>query len=719
MDNTASVASTEVTTPVTDSTSTPVTQSRSLSLDKVVDKTGPVAVGETLSYTVTATNTGNTTQTNVVVTDSLLSTSPKTCATLAPGATCVLSGTYVVQTADADQGTVDNTASVASSEQRSSISASTTTPVRQATGLILVKTGVLSRDGRAINYSFTVRNTGAAALTNVTISDAKVAVQGGPIARLEPGAEDSTTFTANYLVNQDDVDAGYVTNDATVSGTPPTGPPVTATSTVTTNIEQKPAMALVKSGSANADGTITYRFAVKNTSNVMLKNITITDPKVAVKGGPIASLAPGEEDATIFSAVYTVTAADIKAGKVDNQALGNAETTDGSKMTVRSGTKLDNEDVTVVSVSKLIDQVAGKLTDRIVKDLRRTLNMETTRFSSFSQAGADALRLRGSCAGRERQRLHGDLNAEYNPTGMVLNADVSGRQDLSDCGDEVRYAIDADIAAYRNSDSTSAEASVTLLRETFINENTLLGMFAGAYLTQPQLEGKKDMMGAGLHAGLYASHEFDTALMLDGYAAASSGRHAFDYGFQADQTIYAKGNYDYAAGYLGLGLSREVEESRFLVTPRAGVDAAFALPIVQDLDLSQGNIRESSTLSLPDIGHARATLETKFEPMMNISAEPHSAWAVIPSGFCQFDFGHNDKLYCGAGLGLEFSYYDPLRDTELQVKAEGEASPDHYVALLSLRYAWYFDDGQGASEVFVNLDQSGAPTGGYEFSWKF
>jgi len=213
--------------------------------------------------------------------------------------------------------------------------------------LVLVKNGILdmtvvSPGGQAdvgdkINYTFTVTNTGNVTLTNVTLTDLKVSISGGPIASLAAGATDASTFTGSYILTQDDIDAGKVDNTATVTGTPPTGPDVTNQSSKTVNIAQSPGIDVLKSGllditfaapngQANAGDKINYTFIVTNTGNVTLTNITLADLKVTVSGGPIASLAPGASDSLTFTGSYILTQTDIDAGKVDNTATATGTT---------------------------------------------------------------------------------------------------------------------------------------------------------------------------------------------------------------------------------------------------------------------------------------------------------------------------------------------------------------------------------------------------------
>ena len=141
--NTASAESDEVTTPVTDTVTTPVVPAapaldivKSAPTNADEDGSTTVSIGDTLTYTITVTNTGNIDQTNVVVTDNLIAPSTNTCAAVAVGATCTLTGDYTVTMAD--EGTdIVNTASAESDE--------VTTPV---TDTCLLYTSPSPRDQR-------------------------------------------------------------------------------------------------------------------------------------------------------------------------------------------------------------------------------------------------------------------------------------------------------------------------------------------------------------------------------------------------------------------------------------------------------------------------------------------------------------------------------------------------------------------------------------------
>lgn len=249
--------------------------------------------------------------------------------------------------------------------------------------IALVKTADTSalsspaQPGEIITYGFAITNTGDVTLSNVTLTDILPGIQitGGPIPSLAPGDTDSATFTATYAITQADINTGSVTNSATTTGTDPDGTDVTDDSGTTitddtplvTPLGQGPSIALVKTGDTSAfsappapGDVITYQFAITNTGNVTLSNVTITDtlPGIQISGNPIASLAPGATDATTITATFAIDQADISAGQVDNTATVTGTPPTGPDVT-------DTDDVTVpitqtpaITLDKVVDTSA-------------------------------------------------------------------------------------------------------------------------------------------------------------------------------------------------------------------------------------------------------------------------------------------------------------------------------------------------------------------------
>ena len=71
--------------------------------------------------------------------------------------------------------------------------------------------------GDTLTFTFAVTNTGNVALRIDMIDDPTATVAGGPVT-IAPGQTDSTTFTATYLLDDDDMRRGYVQNSARVTG---------------------------------------------------------------------------------------------------------------------------------------------------------------------------------------------------------------------------------------------------------------------------------------------------------------------------------------------------------------------------------------------------------------------------------------------------------------------------------------------------------------------
>lgn len=331
-------------------------------------------IGETLEYTFTVVNTGNVTLTNIEVTDEKVDVKNSPIASLAPGnSDSSVKGTYEVKQEDIDAGEVANSAtSRASDPHGDPVDAEssppggtpgemTKTPLDQNSDMDLQKEaehqdadndGVIDV-GETILYTFTVKNTGNVTLTDVTVEDEKVDVEGGPLASLEPGAEDAETFKSSYVVTQEDADAGTIENvaegkakdpkgeDVVVQSHSPGGVPGTPTEL---DIPSVPGLSFTKSASFDpADDTngngfpdageiVRYVFDIKNTGNVTLSNITVEDPNAETGTIPISSLASGENDAETISGKHVLTQEEVNAGEVVNQATARGETPQGTSV---------------------------------------------------------------------------------------------------------------------------------------------------------------------------------------------------------------------------------------------------------------------------------------------------------------------------------------------------------------------------------------------------
>ncbi len=290
-----------------------------------------------MTYSYLVTNSGNVTLTSIAVTDPLPGLSAVTCNTTAllPGASTSCTATYSTTQADVDRGSVTNTGTAHGTPPSGppvSADSVVTVPAVQVPGINLVKTAEpesFSAAGTTITYSYTVTNTGNVTLDPVVVTDPMTGLSGiaCPFTPLAPGAEE--TCTATYVTVQSDVDNGSITNTGTATGTPPTGPVVTAASTETIDAVQQPAIGLGKTASVPSFGApgvvITYSYLVTNSGNTTLTSIAVIDPMpgLSAVSCPDASLEPG--DTETCTATYTTTQADVDRGSITNTGTVTAE----------------------------------------------------------------------------------------------------------------------------------------------------------------------------------------------------------------------------------------------------------------------------------------------------------------------------------------------------------------------------------------------------------
>ncbi len=369
--NTANVTTEETgSTIVTDTAITPVDATLLLELDKqgtYVDDNGNgiTDIGDIITYTFTVTNAGNRTLNNVSITDlnaGVTLSGASINLSVGESNTDNFTGQYSITQADIDAGFFENTA-FATSDEVNSDNDSANVPLNQTFGIALTKndsfdigTDGIVNAGDIITYDFTITNTGNTTLQNIQVVDnvAGVVLSGNPIAQLGPGEVNISTFTATYAITQTDVDNQQFSNQAqaralapdgltvvedNASDDPETADPDDPTITTTPN---NASIVLLKTGvfndengdaTAQAGETVSYLFSVTNTGNATLSNIDISDPLVAVNGGPLASLAPGATDTSTFTATYVLTAADVNNDFIFNQATVSGLDPDGNIVT--------------------------------------------------------------------------------------------------------------------------------------------------------------------------------------------------------------------------------------------------------------------------------------------------------------------------------------------------------------------------------------------------
>jgi len=285
------------------------------------------AVGDQISYNYTVTNTGNVYIANLSVTDDLIASIACGVSSvgngdshLDPGETVVCTGIYSVTQEDLNAGSVTNNAQPA---------------------LSLTKTAnenSYDSVGDVINYEYVVLNTGNVFISNIAVTDDKIAAVscdvtavGNNDANLDPG--ESVTCTASYSVLQADLDAGEVINNASVTGAPAGGTLAPAPAQATVSADQQPMLTTVKTATVvnfELPGDIvSYEYVVTNSGNVTFTDaVTVNDnliSSVSCPALPAGGLAPNAS--VTCTADYTVTQADLDAGSVTNLASATSGTT--------------------------------------------------------------------------------------------------------------------------------------------------------------------------------------------------------------------------------------------------------------------------------------------------------------------------------------------------------------------------------------------------------
>lgn len=217
-----------------DSVSVTLVRNPGLTMQFTAAPNPATTLGTVITYTYTVTNTGNVTL-SPSITDTKITgiTCP---ATLAPGATQNCTGTYTVTQADIDAGSITNQATATATfngQPVSSMSQSLTILTFQGPRVrlqITVNPSTFTGTGQFIVYVYTLTNTGSVPLIGpYLVTDNKVPFVDCSTATSPLAVGASTTCVGSYATTQNDINANYIDDAATITASD-------GTQTITSNL---------------------------------------------------------------------------------------------------------------------------------------------------------------------------------------------------------------------------------------------------------------------------------------------------------------------------------------------------------------------------------------------------------------------------------------------------------------------------------------------------
>jgi uncharacterized repeat protein (TIGR01451 family) len=284
-------------------------------------------VGEVIHYTIRVTNSGNVTIISTAVTDkNAVIVNARPITSMVPGDFAVVYATHLVTQADIDAGRVVSLSTAAGFDLRGNTiekaAKEVTVLANQTHDLTIADKADRSSFravGETIGYNILLRNTGNVTLYDVSVNDPIVSlVSAEPIRVMLPG--EAISVAATHVVTMADLDAGEVVSLAKATAFDVKGKRIVRFGeSVKVKGIQQPELTVSTTPSVpnyrRVDDEITYTVVVRNTGNVTMTNIVVTDIKDLLDfSRRIVKLAPGETDSV--TAVYRVTMPDLNAGKI-------------------------------------------------------------------------------------------------------------------------------------------------------------------------------------------------------------------------------------------------------------------------------------------------------------------------------------------------------------------------------------------------------------------
>lgn len=309
------------------------------------------AIGESVTYQFSVVNTGNVTVNALTLTDDKLGEVTLNTASLAPGGTATGTAAHTIVEADLP-GPLTNVATAKATDSQNkpvTAQASATVTLTYIATMEVTKTpsAASARVGEIITYTYAVRNTGTVSIKGLKLSDDKLKEIKVDKDTLVPG--DTATGSATYTIIETDL-PGPLTNVVTVTATDSTGKAMTGEASAFVDLTYSASMEIIKTAStttANVGDTVTYSYTVRNTGEVTINDLALTDDKLGAITINANTLAAGQTATGTSSHIVvegdlpgpltntvTGTATDIQGQPVTNTATATVTLTYTASMSV-------------------------------------------------------------------------------------------------------------------------------------------------------------------------------------------------------------------------------------------------------------------------------------------------------------------------------------------------------------------------------------------------
>ena len=469
--NSAEVASSpgQFENDTTNNTSSVVVLPKGMVITKTADTSAlssPIASGDQITYTITATNTGLLGLTGVTVNDSIIPAANVSLISGDANGDLILDATevwqwqgiYTVSQADIDtngggDGDIDNTVTVSTNELPP-LTESVEVPVTQVPSFTVAKVvdQALIAAPAILNYQISITNTGNQTLTAVTptdtLPDGTTATLTGPVADtgqsgvLDPG--EVWQYTASYSATQAVIDAGSTLTNSVSVVTAETGADA-QTATAETEITAEPSFTVTKvvdQASLSAPATLNYTITVANTGNVSLTGITPTD---TLPDGTTGSLTGPVTDTGVagvldvaetwtYNISYPVSQTTIDAGA---GLVNTVEVVSNETGTTPVGDTADTDIVSTpaFTVAKTVDKASVSVPELLTYNMviENTGNVTLTSVVVADQlSNGAAIALTGPAGdGGTAGALDVGESWQYTATYSVSQADIDAGTDLT------------------------------------------------------------------------------------------------------------------------------------------------------------------------------------------------------------------------------------------------------------------------------------------------